>query len=94
MILSNVSLNELAAAKQEALARYVEGGGGLFLIGGPDLYDPKNGRDEPPLARALPVRFKEKKKTEPNPISLVLVMDKSASMARQKKIRHGRACRE
>ena len=86
VLLSDVDYTRLAAAKQEALINYVkDGGGGLLVVGGERTGELGQLKKKIPVLRMMPVVFKEKKKTEPNPVSLILVIDKSASMSRERK---------
>lgn len=86
VILSDIEYKNLSAAQQKALMDYVrEGGGGLLVLGGDNTGSLGKIKEKLPIKRMMPVVFKEKKKTEPNPVTLILVIDKSASMARQRK---------
>lgn len=86
VILSDIKYKRLSNRQQEALLEYAKtGGGGVLVIGGPNSGDLGKKKEKLPIKRMMPVIFKEKKKTEPNPVTLILVIDKSASMARQRK---------
>jgi len=85
VVLSDIAYKNVTVEQAEALREYVRDyGGGLLVIGGSasaDLGEP----DELPMESLLPAVFKRKKKTEPNPPALILIIDKSASMARERK---------
>ncbi len=86
VVLSNLDYNALATAQQEALMQYAKmGGGGVVVFGGERTGDLGKKKNKAPIKKLMPVNFKEKKKTEPNPVTLILVIDKSASMARERK---------
>jgi uncharacterized membrane protein len=86
VILSDVDYQALSPGQQDALLTYTkEGGGGVLVIGGEKTGGLGKKDNNAPIKRMMPVAFKEKKKTEPNPVTLVLVIDKSASMARERK---------
>ncbi len=84
VLLSDVPYLSLSENQQDALLDYSENGGGVLVLGGANTGQ-LGKKKELPIRRMMPVDFKEKKKTEPNPISLILILDKSASMSRQKK---------
>ncbi|NLH50746.1 MAG: VWA domain-containing protein [Myxococcales bacterium] len=86
VVLADPNYQTMTAAQQGALLQYVkEGGGGVLVIGGENTGELGKKDNRAPIKKMMPVEFKEKKKTEPNPVTLVLVIDKSASMARQRK---------
>jgi len=86
VILSDLKYKQLSDRQQQTLLDYAKtGGGGVLVIGGPNSGDLGKKKEKLPIKRMMPVVFKEKKKTEPNPVTLILVIDKSASMARQRK---------
>jgi Mg-chelatase subunit ChlD len=85
VVLSDVDYKAMSKAQQEALMSYVHEGGGALVIGGENTGELGKKDNNAPIKKLMPVAFKEKKKTEPNPVTLVLIIDKSASMARERK---------
>jgi Mg-chelatase subunit ChlD len=86
VILSDLDYRSLPDKKQNALMTYArEGGGGVLIIGGTNTAELAQQKLKAPIKKMMPVVFKKKKKTDPNPIALVLVIDKSASMGRDHK---------
>ncbi|MDP8223288.1 MAG: VWA domain-containing protein [Candidatus Lernaella stagnicola] len=86
VVLSDLDYKAMSDAQQAALMQYArDGGGGVVVLGGDKTGELGKKKTEEPIEKMMPVRFKEKKKTEPNPVTLVLVIDKSASMARERK---------
>ncbi len=71
-------LGEKVMAELESYVR--DGGGGLVMVGGPDSFGP-GGYAGTPLERALPVEMDIKGRGELPSLGLVLVIDKSGSMA-------------
>ncbi len=86
VVLSDIDFQALPDKKQNALAAYAhEGGGGVLVVGGMNTAQLAQQKLKAPVKKMMPVVFQKKKKTEPNPIALVLVIDKSASMGRDRK---------
>ncbi len=93
VVLSNIDFLRFGKSRAKTLEKFVgEYGGGLLVIGGEkgsELREKadkdKRKREKLPIEMVLPVWLKEKKKTEPNPVALILVIDKSSSMARENK---------
>lgn len=86
VILSDPNYGALSQAQQSALMEYAQqGGGGVVAIGGEHTGELGKKDHDAPIEKMMPVTFKEKKKTEPDPVTLILIIDKSASMARQRK---------
>jgi Ca-activated chloride channel homolog len=86
VVLSDIDYKAVSRAQQEALLAYSkEGGGGIVVFGGNRTGELGKKDNKAPIKKLMPVDFKEKKKTEPNPVTLILVIDKSASMARERK---------
>ena len=71
----------LGGASVAALRDFVEEGGGLLLLGGPHAYD-QGGYAESPLQALLPLKAVPAGKAREVPLSLLVVMDTSGSMAR------------
>lgn len=63
----------------DGLARWVDGGGGLVVLGGPSAFD-MGGYGGSPLARVLPVRLDPVDPLVEPAATVAIVMDKSASM--------------
>jgi uncharacterized protein YegL len=81
VVLNNLDLNDLSAARKTRLDAYVRNGGGLLLIGGErQVYKPEKGMDA--LDRALPAQLAPPK--SPEGTSVVLIIDKSSSMEGRK----------
>ena len=93
VVLSNVDFLHFGKTRAKILEKFVgEYGGGLLVIGGENGSElrekadkDKTKREKLPIEMVLPVWLKEKKKTEPNPVALLLVIDKSSSMSRENK---------
>ncbi len=64
----------------ESLGRYVDAGGGLVVLGGPQAYDMGGYRDTD-LARVLPVRLDQVDPEIESAATIVIILDKSGSMA-------------
>ncbi|MDP8257197.1 MAG: VWA domain-containing protein [Candidatus Alcyoniella australis] len=85
VVLSSLTFEGFEQADADRLEDYLRRtGGGLLLIAGEDSQI-LGEEEQHPIEPLLPVEFKLKKKTEPNPVELVILIDKSASMARQNK---------
>lgn len=81
VVLNNLDLNDLSAARKGRLDSYVRNGGGLLLIGGErQVYKPEKRMDA--LDRALPAQLAPPK--SPEGTSVVLIIDKSSSMEGRK----------
>jgi uncharacterized membrane protein len=79
--LVNVNARDLNQRKMETLQSYVRDlGGGLVVIGGPESYG-MGGYFETPLEETLPVEMQIQDQERFPPVSLVLVIDRSGSMA-------------
>lgn len=64
----------------ESLGHYVDAGGGLVVLGGPQAYD-MGGYDNTDLARVLPVRLDQVDPEIESAATIVIILDKSGSMA-------------
>jgi Ca-activated chloride channel homolog len=83
IVLDDVSADELGNGRAADIARYVEQfGGGLLLLGGPRTLDVA-GYPIGALGPALPVDFRRRSGQRSPSFGLVLVFDKSGSMADQ-----------
>ena len=83
VVLDDVSADELGAARASDVARYVEQlGGGLLVLGGARTLD-VGGYPIGPLGQGLPVDFRPRSGQRSPSFGLVLVFDKSGSMADQ-----------
>lgn len=83
VILSNVSAFSVGESQQRALASYVRDlGGGLIAIGGDSAFS-MGGYQRTPLEEVLPVET-DRSKLKLMSLSLVIVLDRSGSMAGEK----------
>jgi Ca-activated chloride channel family protein len=64
----------------DSLGRYVDAGGGLVVLGGPQAYD-MGGYNYTDLARVLPVRLDQVDPEIESAATVVIILDKSGSMA-------------
>jgi len=64
----------------ESLARWVDAGGGLVVLGGPMSYD-MGGYNNTDLARILPVRLDQVDPEVESAATIIIVLDKSGSMS-------------
>lgn len=82
--LVNVDSSLLLHAQQQMIVRYVRDlGGGLVMVGGPNSFG-AGGWIDTPVAELLPVDLDPPQKKQMPPGHLVLVIDRSGSMAGQK----------
>mgnify|MGYP001572772566 FL=1 len=82
VILSDVARRDLDDGRMEALERYVsDQGGGLIMAGGEAMYG-LEGFANTILERTLPITFRMKDK--PDEFAMIIILDKSWSMAGQK----------
>ena len=81
LILSNVSSLKLGKRQMESIRDYVrETGGGLLMLGGEESYG-LGGYYRTPLEEALPVTMEVRQKVEIPSLAVMLVIDRSGSMA-------------
>ena len=81
VFLVNVPAGELGEKTMAEIETHVrDGGGGLVMIGGPDSFGP-GGYAGTPVEKALPVKMAISGRGEIPSLGLVLVVDKSGSMA-------------
>ena len=81
VVLVNVNARDLSPRKMEALQAYTRDlGGGLVVVGGPDSYG-VGGYFGTPLEEALPVTMQIEDQERFPAVSMVLVIDRSGSMA-------------
>ena len=88
VILNNVPRNQLSPAAQDALVRYVTGGGALAMVGGDQSFG-LGGYENSAIARIMPVVMKppqHRVRTR----ALVLIIDKSGSMGRRDKLTYAK----
>jgi uncharacterized membrane protein len=76
VILDDVSAYQLSRAQMQNIRDYVESGGGVFVLGGPDSFG-AGGYEETEIEKALPVWSSPQKRRN---LSLVLILDASGSM--------------
>jgi Ca-activated chloride channel homolog len=83
VVLSDVDRKALSDAQMQSLVTYVRDlGGGFILTGGENSYG-EGGYSKTPVEEVLPVTFNSKK-NEPRSVGMVVVLDRSGSMAGQK----------
>lgn len=83
IILVNVNAKNLSPRKMETLQTYVRDlGGGLVAVGGPQSYG-MGGYYRTPLEETLPVEMQIKDEERFPSVSIVIVIDRSGSMAMQ-----------
>jgi uncharacterized membrane protein len=81
IVLTNVNAKNLSQRKMEALQSYVRDlGGGLVVAGGPQSYG-MGGYFRTPLEETLPVEMQIKDQDRFPAVSIVIVIDRSGSMA-------------
>ncbi|HEY8376796.1 MAG TPA: VWA domain-containing protein, partial [Nannocystis sp.] len=85
VILSDVPSRRVSAAQQQAIARYVQDGGGFVMIGGENAFG-LGGWGGTVIEEILPVRFEGERQREQPTLALVLVIDKSGSMASEDRL--------
>ncbi|MBF6567821.1 MAG: VWA domain-containing protein [Candidatus Binataceae bacterium] len=89
VLLNNVARARLSPAVQEALVRYVSGGGSLAMVGGDQSFG-LGGYQNSPIAAAMPVIMKPPQHRQKQR-ALVLIIDKSGSMGRNNKLEYAKA---
>jgi Ca-activated chloride channel homolog len=89
VLLDNVSREQMPAATQEALTRYVGGGGALAMVGGDRSFG-LGGWHGSALESIMPVIMKPPEHKERQRV-LVLIIDKSGSMGREEKLEYAKA---
>jgi Ca-activated chloride channel homolog len=83
VIVSDVDRKALSSAQMQTIVSYVRDlGGGFILTGGENSYG-EGGYSKSPVEEVLPVTF-DTKKNEPRSVGMVVVLDRSGSMAGQK----------
>jgi Ca-activated chloride channel homolog len=89
VLLDNVSREQMPAATQEALTRYVGAGGALAMVGGDRSFG-LGGWHGSALESIMPVIMKPPEHKERQRV-LVLIIDKSGSMGRDEKLEYAKA---
>jgi uncharacterized membrane protein len=89
IVLNNVSFAQLAPATRRDLTDYAERGGALAMVGGDHSFGLGGWMQSEP-ARALPVEMKPPQHRKPRR-ALIIVIDKSGSMARDNKLEYAKA---
>jgi Ca-activated chloride channel homolog len=92
ILINNVPSERIAFAAQNAMAAYVERGGSLAMIGGDSSFG-LGGYESSPLAKVMPVIMKPPQHRE-RKRALVLIIDKSGSMAHANKLQYAKAAAE
>lgn len=81
VILSDVGPDQINDNQMALLERYVhDKGGGFVLVGGESSFGTR-GFENTPLERMVPVRFEPERKRDTPSLALLIVMDRSGSMA-------------
>ncbi|MDG2381935.1 MAG: FixH family protein [Pirellulaceae bacterium] len=84
VLLSNVPATEISLRQMQNLRSYVyDFGGGLLVVGGDQAFG-LGGYYRTPLEEMLPVRSDSKKDKEKPSLAIVLIIDRSGSMAKDK----------
>ncbi len=89
VVLDNVPRDQMPATTENALARYVAGGGALAMVGGDRSFG-LGGWHGSELESILPVIMKPPEHKE-RQRALVLIIDKSGSMGREEKLDYAKA---
>ena len=82
VILNNLDLESLSAARKEESEKFVQQGGGLLVIAGEHNIYAENKTVEDPLDRTLPAKLAPPR--SPEGTAVVLIIDKSSSMEGKK----------
>ena len=85
VVLSDVPSRHVSGAQQQAIARYVQEGGGFVMIGGENAFG-VGGWAGTTIEELLPVRFEGERQREQPTLALVLVIDKSGSMSSEDRL--------
>ncbi len=80
IVLSDVSRKNLTEEQMSTIATYVRDLGGGFIVSGGENHYGEGGYAKTVLEEVLPVTF-ETKKPKPDSIAMIIVLDKSGSMA-------------
>jgi Ca-activated chloride channel homolog len=89
VLLDNVARDQMPAATQDALTRYVGAGGALAMVGGDRSFG-LGGWHGSALESIMPVIMKPPEHKERQRV-LVLIIDKSGSMGREEKLEYAKA---
>ncbi|HTW67327.1 MAG TPA: VWA domain-containing protein [Bryobacteraceae bacterium] len=82
VILNNLDLESLPAARKEELEKFVQQGGGLLVIAGERNIYAQNNKVEDALERTLPAKLAPPR--SPEGTAVVIIIDKSSSMEGKK----------
>lgn len=85
VVLSDVPSRHVSGAQQQAIARYVQEGGGFLMVGGENAFG-VGGWGGTTIEEILPVRFEGERQREQPTLALVLVIDKSGSMSSEDRL--------
>lgn len=83
LVVSDVPAEQMSLSAAEAVERFVRGGGGFLMAGGPNSFG-LGGYRGSRMERILPVRMDAEKRKDRPSLALALVIDKSGSMNGQK----------
>lgn len=82
VVLNNIDIEKIPAARKQDLENFVKQGGGLLIIGGEKNVYPERKKTEDALDRALPAKIAPPR--SPEGTCVVLIIDKSSSMEGRK----------
>lgn len=82
LVLNNIDLESLPAARKEEIEKFVQQGGGLIVIGGDRNVYAEDKQTEDALDRTLPAKLAPPR--SPEGTAVVLIIDKSSSMEGKK----------
>lgn len=85
VVISDVPARRVGGAQQQAIARYVQDGGGFIMVGGENAFG-VGGWGGTVVEDLLPVRFEGERQREQPTLALVLVIDKSGSMSSEDRL--------
>lgn len=86
VVLANAPAQAIAGERglpdslMDKLTRYVDGGGGLIVLGGPLAYD-MGGYGDTPLERVLPVKIDPVEQEIESAATILIILDRSGSMS-------------
>ncbi len=86
ILLSDVRADEFTSQQMDLLDAYVRRlGGGLIMAGGEDSFGP-GGWQQTPVERLMPVSFESQEQRDTPSLALLLVIDRSGSMAQHRRM--------
>jgi len=85
VVISDLPARRVGGALQQAIARYVNDGGGFIMVGGERAFG-VGGWGGTTIEELLPVRFEGERQREQPTLALMLVIDKSGSMSSEDRL--------